>query len=523
MGPKVNGRTLHWFRKGLRLKDNKALLSGLQTNPESFFPVFILDKWHSNKKNVGSIRFRFILESLQDLDRNLKKQGCSCGLLIFEGEPEELLPTLWKELKISTLTFDDSEENEPHSRQVDEVVKDLAKKEGVEVICTACHYLHSPESYSKLLKGGPLYPHTYTNLLKLFQKLGNVPAPLSLAENYPFIPKILDNAKLPPRKDIANIAEAFPNRFTGQLGESKFPGGEQEALERLKTKVKDRKKWVKRFHKPSTSPVALEPATTVLSPYLTHGCISVREVWHAVQEIEQDRFPCQTSLCGQLLWRELWYIMGRNTPNYGKMKGNPICKQIPWDNDKALVKAWKTGQTGYPLIDAFMTQLRQEGWIHHLARHRVACFLTRGDLWQSWEQGAAAFDEMLIDADWSLNNSNWMWLSCSAFYSQYFKCFSPVSKELDKDGYYIRKYVKPLAKMPKRYLLEPWKAPLNVQVAANCIIGKDYPEPIVYDHKTTSRENMARMKQAFAEQKKLAPKKRKFTEGKFFTSSKAKK
>lgn len=57
-------------------------------------------------------------------------------------------------------------------------------------------------------------------------------------------------------------------------------------------------------------------------------------------------------------------------------------------------------------------------WIHHLARHAVACFLTRGDLWQSWEDGAAVFDDLLLDADWSVNNFNWQWLSCSAFFYQ---------------------------------------------------------------------------------------------------------
>ena len=61
---------------------------------------------------------------------------------------------------------------------------------------------------------------------------------------------------------------------------------------------------------------------------------------------------------------------------------------------------------------------REEGWIHHLARHSVACFLTRGDLYQSWEAGAAVFDEYLLDADWAINNGNWMWLSCSCFFYQ---------------------------------------------------------------------------------------------------------
>ena len=94
------------------------------------------------------------------------------------------------------------------------------------------------------------------------------------------------------------------------------------------------------------------------------------------------------------------------------MSGNKICRQIPWETNEAHLAAWAEGRTGFPWIDACMVQLRQEGWIHHLARHSVACFLTRGDLWINWEEGVKVFDKYLLDADWSLNNGNWMWMSC---------------------------------------------------------------------------------------------------------------
>ena len=95
------------------------------------------------------------------------------------------------------------------------------------------------------------------------------------------------------------------------------------------------------------------------------------------------------------------YTIARFTPcDLSKMIGNPISRQIPWDrvNDpkvKERLQAWSEGRTGFPFIDAIMTQLRCEGWIHHLARHMVACFLTRGDLWISWEEGAKVFDSKL--------------------------------------------------------------------------------------------------------------------------------
>ena len=81
------------------------------------------------------------------------------------------------------------------------------------------------------------------------------------------------------------------------------------------------------------------------------------------------------------------------------------------------------------------------GWIHHQARHAVACFLTRGDLWVSWEHGLKVFDQYLIDADWTSNSCNWMRISCSAFFDRNFRCLSPVAfgQESDPEGLYIRK------------------------------------------------------------------------------------
>lgn len=86
------------------------------------------------------------------------------------------------------------------------------------------------------------------------------------------------------------------------------------------------------------------------------------------------------------------------------MEGNPEARQIPWEWDRAKIDAWESSQTGYPWIDACMAQLRTWGWMHHLARHAVAAFLTRGDLFQHWEAGARIFDKHLIDADYFINN-----------------------------------------------------------------------------------------------------------------------
>jgi cryptochrome len=140
----------------------------------------------------------------------------------------------------------------------------------------------------------------------------------------------------------------------------------------------------------------------------------------------------------------------------------------------------------------------RRGWIHHLARHSVACFLTRGDLWQSWEAGAEVFDRLLLDADWAINHGNWMWLSASAFFHQYYRVYSPVSfgKQYDPNGDYIRHFIPQLKNMPAKYIFSPWEAPLAVQQKAGCIIGQDYPLPIV-DHDSARDRNLKMMKAAY--------------------------
>lgn len=188
----------------------------------------------------------------------------------------------------------------------------------------------------------------------------------------------------------------------------------------------------------------------------------------------------------------------QNPGSWGRMRGNPYCRNIPWSSDAKLLAAWKEGRTGYPWIDACMAQLRTEGWIHHLGRHAVACFLTRGDLWQSWEDGADHFEGQLLDADYALNNFNWLWLSCSGFFYQYFRCYSPVAfqKKNDPNGNYIRKWVPQLANLPAKYIYEPWKAPVAILSSAGVKLGITYPRPIV-DHAVISKENMSKMSLAY--------------------------
>lgn len=236
-------------------------------------------------------------------------------------------------------------------------------------------------------------------------------------------------------------------------------------------------------------------------------------------EMKGKHSEAPVSLEGQIMFRDFFHCAQTGTPNFQRIRGNPLCKFLDWDlinqydekgeqlldlvitedNKDAWDRfiAWKEGRTGYPWIDAQMRRLRLEGWMHHLGRHSVACFLTR-QMYISWERGAEVFDSYLVDWDPASNSANWMWLSSSAFFSQYHRMYSPIAfgQKWDKQGDFIRRYVPELKDFPAKYVYSPWLAPTEVQKKAKCIIGQDYPRPIV-DDKESKANGLARVKRAY--------------------------
>ncbi|KAJ4959065.1 hypothetical protein NE237_026176 [Protea cynaroides] len=494
--------SLVWFRKGLRIHDNPALDHACR-NSDHVYPVFVLDPHYlepdstafsPGSSRAGLNRIQFLLESLNDLDYSLRKLGSR--LLVFRGDPVDVLTGLLKEWRVEKLSFEF--DTEPYYQSLDNQVKDYASAAGIEVFSPVSHTLFNPADI--IHKNGGRPPLNYQSFVKLAEQ----PQP----------PLSTIISSLPPVGNVG-ICEVLGVPTLKELGYSEiiqddispFRGGESEALKRLKLSLSD-KEWVANFEKPKGDPSAfLKPATTVLSPYLKFGCLSSRYFYQCLQDVykavKKHTSP-PVSLVGQLLWRDFFYCVAFGTPNFDKMKGNRVCKQIPWNDDDELLVAWREGRTGYPWIDAIMIQLKKWGWMHHLARHCVACFLTRGDLFIHWERGRDVFDRLLIDSDWSINNGNWLWLSCSSFFYQYNRIYSPTSfgKKYDPDANYIRHFLPVLKDMPKEYIYEPWTAPLAIQTKANCIIGKDYPKPVVA-HDTASKECKRRIAEAYELNRKM--------------------
>ncbi|CBY17995.1 unnamed protein product [Oikopleura dioica] len=484
-------RTLHWFRKGLRLHDNRPLLAAIRSS-EAVYCVYCLDlEWMRANERIGNNRIRFLLESLTDLDENLRKIGTR--LFVLRGNARTAIKTFCREYEITQMTY--MRDAEVFYRQLEAEILEEVNRREIVTRSDHGHTLYDPQEIIDANEGQ---------------------VPLSLDEFYSVIPS-LDVPALPAPTVTAEMFKSCSVRIEenhqaiygvptmASLGlecpraHTRWPGGETVALERLKYKMKQNTLY--EFNQgPSTSKAAnheyeipgtsepwfeTQPETTGLSPYINLGSISPRTFWHGAKNCSEKM---RTTVQGQMIYREFFYTVAYTVNNFTRIEGNRICKDIKWSDPKTNERAaewiekFKQGMTGYPWIDAAVRQMKTEGWITHISRFSLASFLTVGQMWCSWEVGQQLFEEFLLDADYALNAGNFLWVTGSAFANQIpVKALDPVklARKWDTHGSFIRRYCPELKNLPTQYICAPWKAPQDVQLKARAIIGVDYPAPML--------------------------------------------
>ncbi|KAG1699155.1 hypothetical protein DVH05_014072 [Phytophthora capsici] len=541
-------RAVVWFRRDLRLHDNLALDAAIRaqqkTEAMALLPIYILHR--PKHLRCGPMRFQFLLEAIEDLAKSIDK--LHGRLLVLRGKAEEVLRVVMEAWGVTDLFFEAGVMS--YAVERDDRVRAIARTLNVKVTAIRGVTLYDPNEIIRLNGGKP--PTDYERLLEITEKMPQPAQPIAAPVKLMNAAALSTSQLVKLLKDFCKQDPSTVNSIVGGTVDAEkadselfgvpvlavfgmvqpdphtpLVGGESEALKRLEEFCKDKRR-VGLFEKPKTSPVAINaPSTTALSAYLCFGCLSAREFFYRIMFI-QLQFPLrpgptQVTLEGQLMWREFFYCYACGTPNFASQERNPGCKQIDWrlrdeahvtnpeyhqpvplDADEKLAlrqfQCWKDGRTGFPWIDAVMRQINQEGWTHHAGRHAVACFLTRGVLYISWLRGAAYFQEKLVDMDWPMNIGNWLWVSASCFFSNYRHVASPsrFPQRWDQQGQFIRKYIPALRNMPDKFVHEPWNAPLKVQRDAGCLIGKDYPFPIV-DSKLAMSRCIAGMSLAYSD------------------------
>ena len=469
---------LHWFRlDSLRLNDNPAFHHAVSTG-KRLKAIVILDPWfNSNNKSGPSVNvWRFLLESLQDLDSRLQKRPYYTRLNVYLGQPTLVLSGLFKKWNVSELTFQASQTS-LESKRHDELIKLAATGHGVKATSFYAHTLYSPDDILCVNNGR--FPQSYKELRHLLPLMGRPREPFP--EPDPVLVLLRHNS--PEDSEVEDPENRIPSLQDLGFGPGEalytnsWVGGETEGLSRLSNFCS------RRATQPS-EPITWLISKDSLGPYIRFGCLSVCQLFSQLRQYASTSSKGQIlfgELTKNLLMRDFAYMVGLTVPKFDTMKDNPLCIQLPWDENERFFHAWKGGRTGYPWIDAGMRQIVRDGWSHYSTRQSIAVFLTRGYLWVSWEKGLEFFQENMLDFELPVSTVCWMQSSCSGFFVDFIESYDPcyIGKQMDAEGHFIKLYVPELQDFPSDYIHMPWLAPLSVQKQAKCVIGKDYPKPIV--------------------------------------------
>ena len=453
-----------WFSRDLRVHDQPALRAALDGH-DRVVRVFCFDDRLLNGRHASGPRTQFLLECLEELDGALKDRGG--GLAIRHGAPERELPELAEEVGADEVHA--SADVGPFARRRQEAVDraidcELVLHPGLAAV---------DDLTAVRTQGGK--PYTvfspfHRNWLEQPRR-EVIGAPRKL----PPLPSGLRKGRPPSLESLGLEQEV----------EDPLPGGESAGRERLGRFVSDGVAEYTDNHD------ALgRDKTSRLSPYLHFGCLSPREV-----EGRLPRGKGPDAFRRQLCWRDFYMHVLLHFPRNARSEFQERYRgKIGWSYAEERFEAWCQGRTGYPLVDAGMRQLLREGWMHNRARLVVGSFLTK-DLGIDWRWGERWFMRLLIDGDEANNNGNWQWIASVGVDPQPFfrRIYNPARhmERYDPKGDYVRRYVPELKDVPDDYLAEPWTMPDEVQRECGCVIGEDYPEPIV-DHSEARKEAFAR-------------------------------
>jgi deoxyribodipyrimidine photo-lyase len=471
---------IHWFRRDLRLYDNTALAAAAEESGGDVIPLFVLDPRLLDPQGrfTGVARVRFMLEALRDLDASLRDQGSA--LLLRRGDPCEEVPRLVRESGAAAVSW--NRDYTPYATRRDHAMRQALEELGCPTRQAKDAVIWETDEI--LTKGGTPYT-VYTPYARQWrQRTAEQPPTL---RDTPHLRR--PAADLPPGEPIPTLESL--DLHTEQQA---IRGGEQHARQMLADFTDLRRNHTIAGYHTDRDVLAL-PATSRLSAHLHMGTISPRACLQAAHEVEQrhsDAAEGVQSWVGELAWRDFYVQILAHFPHVLRGAFRQEYDALAWDNNPELFAAWCAGRTGYPIVDAAMRQLQQEAWMHNRARMIVASFLTK-DLLIDWRWGERYFMQRLVDGDPAANNGGWQWAAGTGTDAQpYFRIFNPTSqgRKFDAQGAYVRQYVPELARVPERFIHEPWKMSAAQQEEAGLQLGRDYPRPIV-DHKEMRQRALA--------------------------------
>lgn len=461
--------TIHWFRRDLRLADNQSLHMATQEGDGQVLPLFVVDPTLINSSRVGANRLAWLAQRLQTLHAELQSHGSS--LHVAYGDPVTIIQQLCQQYTVTSVHW--QRDTAPWARRRDYAVGMMLRDINVRGVL-----------------------HDTLTIMPVTQVLTDKGTPYTVFT--PYYRRWRAQLALPDALDVPNLSpiSTTPPQFPTWSAQILITDTSRaQAIAALHTFVQQR---IGGYSEQRNIPAQV--GTSQLSAYLRFGVLSAHECARAAlaHTTHEPKSGAEIWL-SELAWRDFYQQILYHYPHVVAGAFRSVYDQIAWDNDQTLFAAWCTGQTGYPIVDAAMRQLAQTGWMHNRARMIVASFLTK-DLLIDWRWGEQFFMQHLIDGDTAANNGGWQWAAGTGTDAQpYFRIFNPTSQgeTFDGNGAYVRHYCPELTAVPDKYIHAPWTMPLALQQQVGCVIGRDYPAPVV-DHGVQRIQALARYKAVVA-------------------------
>ena len=457
-----NNLSIFWFRQDLRLIDNPGLLAASKAG--MVFPIYILDDEKSYEWSNGAVSNLWLHHSLSALNDAL-----GGNLRFFKGNPKAILIDLLKQLKVKKVFWNRMYDKKSITRDT-EIKTELISLD------------HEVKSFNASLLWEPWKivkeDKTPYKVFTPFYRKG------CLNATKPRLPSKAPKLKFPLKDTFCGIKKLNSlNLLEGKAWESKITKhwkiGEKAALEQLSRFIEEGLNGYKDDRNFPT-----KKNVSCLSPHIHFGEISINKIWYDVEDKFRDKSYQVRDIdhfLSELGWREFSHSLLFYNPDLPMKNLQSRFDSFPWSKNDKFLSAWKTGKTGYPIVDAGMRQLYETGYMHNRLRMIVGSFLVK-NLLIDWREGQKWFWECLVDADLANNSAGWQWIAgCGADAAPYFRIFNPVTQALkfDPEGQFIRRFIPEIARLPNNYICIPFDAPTNILADANIVLGKDYPMPIV--------------------------------------------
>jgi deoxyribodipyrimidine photo-lyase len=465
MSSKQKQPVIYWFRQDLHLDDLPGLVAAIASG-HPVFPCFILDEHNPGDWAVGAASRWWLHNSLVALAGQISDLGGSLSLL--RGDSLELLPQL--AARIGAVQVFCSKQYEPWAISMDQRLQEQLS--ACDIAFNSCPgtLLWEPEQIATR-SGTPF--KVFTPFWRRCREQGDPQKPSGTPVAYNWWQCAADSDKL----EDWHLVPRNPNWALDWL--SHWQPGERGARTRLEAFLTEE---IQGYEQGRDHPS--RQATSLLSASLHFGEISPNRVFYAARAVAQRNPSVATDLdkfLSQLAWREFSSHLLTHFPSLPEQPFKEAFTRFPWGGSKQHFDAWKSGTTGYPLVDAGMRELYQTGYMHNRIRMLTASFLCK-HLMIDWRAGQRWFWDTLVDADLANNSCSWQWVAGSgADASPFFRIFNPIlqGKKFDAAGEYIRRWVPELSALPDAYLNEPWSAPEEILRESGLVLGENYPLPVV--------------------------------------------